>query len=80
MFWFAEALVIIFELNENMGVVTINHTPFHFQKGAPDLFQLDKGGQLPSVAQLPRKSAPECRLESRHYWYWRGNRQCCVYA
>ena len=28
MVWFAEALVIIFELNENMGVVTINHTHF----------------------------------------------------
>ena len=27
--WLAEVLVIIFEFNENMGVVTRNHTPFH---------------------------------------------------
>ena len=36
MVWFAEALVIIFEFNENMGVVTSNHTLFHdVAPGAP---------------------------------------------
>ena len=27
--WFVEALIIIFKFNENIGVVTRNHTPFH---------------------------------------------------
>ena len=42
MVWYAEALAIIFEFNENMGVVARNHTSFHdVASGAPLLNVLE---------------------------------------